>query len=583
MNLRPIQKTAIDQILFAIQNGKTDIFVQAPTGTGKSLIALELAKKLNEIYDWDSFILTSEKLLQQQYESDCKTKFAERHSHVQSISGIDTYNCSINGKKFSLGHCKVLGLSNQKALRDMPCAANCEYLQRWVEAQNTSTAVFNYSYYLIQMNYVLKKMGEFAPFQKRNVVICDEAHSLPDIIEKHFACYIDNTVVDRIIDVQNALRTDAVFIDFLGVKWFELGQSINSLLKTKYSDIATHFSLLSHIYNQGNVIKQKIEKSKLILKRKYNINIGEGASTEEFIAAANLVDGRMPNSVKGFLKFADDFKDQMCKLEDYITIINEQGLNNMIVDGKGGKRIYHNLSDDKLFKQHFSPFSDVRIYLSATLQTDNLLQRWNPDINTTEIINLNSGWDESNSPIHLQKVENFSHKNTKNALKAAVTAIDKICRTHKNERGIIHTTSYEILNYLKTNAKSTKRFVAYTTTSEKINILQNWNTYPKNSILIGPSLTQGVDMTDDCARFNVIVKIPFPNVSSALWRKRFQKKRNVYYAEAAIVLEQAAGRASRHANDTSITYILDERADKFIKNKSTRKYFSTEFLNRIIK
>jgi Rad3-related DNA helicase len=181
----------------------------------------------------------------------------------------------------------------------------------------------------------------------------------------------------------------------------------------------------------------------------------------------------------------------------------------------------------------------------------------------------------------MKKTANFSYSNTKKALVAAVREIDKICKIHKNERGIIHTTSYEILNHLMENAKSAKRFVAYKTTDEKIKILQNWNSYPKNAVLIGPSLTQGVDMSDDFSRFNVIVKIPFPNVSSALWRKRFQKRRNIYYAEAAIVLEQAAGRATRHADDHSITYILDERADKFIKNKSTRKYFSDEFLKRI--
>ena len=581
MNLRPIQKNAIEKIMSAVQNGKTDIFIQAPTGTGKSLIALEIAKLLNERYNWDSFILTSEKLLQQQYESDCQTKFAERHSHVQSISGIDTYNCAVNGKKFSLGHCKILGMSNQKALRQLPCAATCEYLQRWVSAQNTSAAVFNYSYYLIQMNYVLKKMGEFAPFQKRNVVICDEAHSLPDIIEKHFACYIENTVVDRIINVQNALRTDSVFIDFLGVKWFELGQTVNQLLKTKFSETGKHLDLLRYIYEQGTVILTKIQKSKLILKHRFKINISDDATVDDFVSAATLIDERLPNSVKQFLSFADDFKDQMCKLEDYIAIINEQGIDNMIVDGSGGKRIYHNLSDDKLFKQHFSPFSDIRIYLSATLQTENLLNRWKPDTDTTEIINLNSGWDETKSPIVMKKTANFSYSNIKKALVAAVREIDKICKIHKNERGIIHTTSYEILNHLMENAKSIKRFVAYKTTDEKIKILQNWNSYPKNAVLIGPSLTQGVDMADDFSRFNVIVKIPFPNVSSALWRKRFQKRRNIYYAEAAIVLEQAAGRATRHADDHSITYILDERADKFIKNKSTRKYFSDEFLKRI--
>jgi len=581
MQLRQLQIDAIKKVLDAIKNGKNDILIQAPTGTGKSLIALEIAKLLNEHYKWDSFILTSEKLLQQQYENDCQNKFAERHIRVQSISGIDTYNCHINGKKFSLGHCKIMGLSNRKAL-NLPCAATCEYLQRWVQAQDSPTAVFNYAYYLIQMNYVLKKMGEFAPFQKRNVVICDEAHSLPDIIENHFACYIDKNVIDEIIAVQTALRDESVFIEFLGAKWVELSQTISELLKTPYKNVESHFKLLQIIFAHGSAILMKIADSKRTIKFKYKINVSDDASIDEFVTAAISTNERIPESVKKFLKFSDDFKDRMCKLEDYITIINEQGIDNLIVDGKGTKRIYHNLYDEQLFKQHFMPFSDVRIYLSATLQPEILAKRWNLDPETTEIIELKSGWDPTNSPIVLKNVDNFSHSNVKNALKQSIQTIDEICKKHKNERGIIHTTSYDVLDYLKTNAKSAKRFIVYKNTAEKMQILQNIDSYKKDAIIIGPSLTQGVDLSDDLARFNIIVKLSYPNVSSSLWRKRFQKRRYLYYAETATVLEQSAGRASRHANDNSITYILDSRANKFIKSKNTRNFFSTEFLKRIV-
>ena len=88
---RKAQKQAIIQILTAIKEGKTDIFVQAPTGTGKSLIALELAKIAYERKGWNSFILTSEKLLQAQYEADCSLKYDLRYENTISISGVDNY------------------------------------------------------------------------------------------------------------------------------------------------------------------------------------------------------------------------------------------------------------------------------------------------------------------------------------------------------------------------------------------------------------------------------------------------------------------------------------------------------------
>ena len=63
MQLRPAQQDVLDHVREAMASGKKDIFIQAPTGTGKSLIALELSKILAES-GYMSYLLTSEKSLQ---------------------------------------------------------------------------------------------------------------------------------------------------------------------------------------------------------------------------------------------------------------------------------------------------------------------------------------------------------------------------------------------------------------------------------------------------------------------------------------------------------------------------------------
>jgi ATP-dependent DNA helicase DinG len=580
VQLRDIQTEAIAKVLAAVKKGKTDILIQAPTGVGKSLIALELAKHFEE-QGLNNFILTSDKLLQQQYEDDCAGKFNERHGNVVSISGIDNYNCHINGKKFSLGHCKTLGLSNRKALANLPCAASCMYLQRWKNAQASPTAVFNYSYYLIQMNYVLNKLGEYAPFQRRNVVICDEAHSLSNIIESHFACFVDNTFVKNIKEVQDQLREDQVYIEFLGVKYGELATAISKLFKLPYKETANHLLGLHDLFNVGVKINTKIADAKTTIRHKYKLKADMDGNAEDFIAAATEANEKLPGSVKKFLSFGDAFKDYMCKLEDYIQIMVEQGVDNMVVEGTPTGRKYHNLCDEKLFDKHFKPFSDIRIFLSATLQPENMIKRMGLQSKTTEVIVLNSGWNPDFSPIILKNTANFKHANKEQAILDSVIEINKILKNHKNERGIIHTTSYDILKHIVENVKDKKRLHTYENTAGKIKLLEDLKNLPKDAVIIGPSLTQGVDLHDDLANFNIIMKLSYPNIGSALWRKRFQKKRFVYWAEAANTLEQSAGRTTRHSEDNSVTYILDARAQKFINAKSTRKFFSEEFLKRI--
>ena len=580
IELRPIQEEAIRLVLSAIDEGKTDILVQAPTGVGKSLIALELAKIL-EGRGEQSFILTSEKLLQQQYEDDCAGKFAPRHSDKVSISGVDNYSCHINGKTFSLGHCKTMGLSNRKALR-LPCAGGCEYLQRWQRAQAAGTAIFNYSYYLLQMNYVwAMKLGQYAPFQPRPIVICDEAHSLPNSIENHFACHVDREIVGKIKDMQEDLRQEGVILQFLGAKWGDLGKAIGELFRIKYQDVTGQHHHLKIVYEIGVEIRQRVLDSKETIRYKYKLSISDDATGEDLVAAAMAANESLPGSVRRFLTFADEWKDYMCKLEDYVNIIEEQGLENMVVEGKPGGRIYRNLCDELLYDRHFRRFSRVRIFLSATLQPANLIQRWGLKESTTSVIRLHSGWDPERSPIVLKRTANFKYSNINAAMEDAVRDIDKILKDHPNERGVIHTTSYDILNYIKEHCKEAGRLVPYQGTVEKVKLIKGLSELPKNAVIIGPSLTQGVDLHNDLARFSIIVKLSYPNIGAALWRKRFQLKRFIYWAEAANVLEQAAGRATRHIADQSVTYVLDDRADKFIKQPSTRKYFSDEFLSRV--
>ena len=578
---RKAQKTALIQILTAIKQGKTDIFVQAPTGTGKSLIALELAKILHERKGWKAFVLTSEKLLQAQYERDCEIKYDGRYSNAASISGVDNYDCHINGEKFSLGHCKAMGLSNRQAL-ELPCSGQCEYLQRWQRAQASPAAIFNYAYFLLQMNYVLEKLDESAPFQPRPVVICDEAHCLPDVIEDHFACYVDQSFPYKIREVQALLDRDNIKTEFGHISSLQYSRQIERILKLPLSDNAAHLQGLVDLFTQTYSIKAKCIRTKEALASKFKIQLPEGKDTSAYIKASQDLMARVPKSVLAFFKVADDIKDYNCKLEDYIKIIRDQGLNNMVVEATETKRTYHNLADHKLHRDHFVKFSQVRIYLSATLQPENLIERWDLAPEGVEVIVLNSGWDPGLSPVKLTKTANFRHDNSDEAIKLATVEVDRILERHKGQRGIIHTTSYKVTQAILQDSKYANRLINYQGTQQKMELLEDINGLAEDAVIIGPSLVQGIDLPDDLARFNVIVKLSYPDVSSRLWSARLTLKKGVYLAETANRLEQSSGRSTRHAGDTSVTYILDSRAEKFIFSPLTRKYLSHEFISRVI-
>jgi Rad3-related DNA helicase len=580
---RTAQRQALIQILTAIKEGKTDIFVQAPTGTGKSLIALELAKIVYERKGWKSFILTSEKLLQAQYETDCDQKYDLRYESSVSISGVDNYTCHVNEEKFSLGHCKLMGLSNRQALA-LPCAAQCDYLQRWRRAQESPHVIFNYAYYLLQMNYVYAmKMGQAAPFQPRQLIICDEAHNLPDVVEGHFACFIDQSMPFKIRECQALLARAGIITPFDSLSMSYYSKLVENALRIPLSDTHKQYKSLCSLYSILYDARETVNTSKKILAGKFNIALPEGNDEAAYIKASQLALDKVPEAVVKFFKMADDFKDFTCKLEDYVKIIGEHGVHNMVVESPSPtKRTFHNLSDGMLYKNHLKPFSEVRVYMSATLQPHNLIDRWSLDPERVAVITLNSGWDPSNSPVRLCKTANFRHDNGDEATLAAVEKIDEILAQHPGERGIIHTTTYKITESVLAATKQRSRLIEYQGTREKMTLLRDIRDLPDDAVLIGPSLTQGVDLPDDLARFNIIVKLSYPDVSSRLWSARLALKKGVYLAETANRLEQSSGRSTRHADDTSVTYILDSRADKFIFSPQTGKYLSQEFVSRVI-
>jgi len=581
LEFRQAQQRAIIEIIKAIKAGKTDILVQAPTGTGKSLIALELAKIMHERKGWKSFILTSEKLLQAQYERDCAYKYDNRYSNVVSISGADNYECHINGQQFPQGHCKSMGMSNRQA-SELPCAGLCDYLRRWNGAKMAPTAILNYSYYLLQMNFVLEKLGERAPFQARQLVICDEAHSLPDVIEGHFACYVDQSLSYRIREVQGLLDREGIVTEFGSINVLHYSRQVDRILKLSPSSLREHMDGLRELLVLLGTIKAKAAKSREDLSKRFKVPLPKDGSDQAYLEASKQAADDIPKSVTELFKATDIIRDYSGKILDYIEIMDEQGLHNMVVEEDRNRRTYHNLSDQKLHLQHFKPFSQVRIYLSATLQPDNLVDRWGLQPETTHTVVLNSGWESVNSPIKLTKTADFRYDNTEAAIKAAIQKIDHILEAHPGERGIIHTTSYRITQAVMEGCQHGGRLIDYQGTQQKMELIEDLGQLAEDAVLVGPSLIQGIDLPDDLARFNVIVKLSYPDVSSRLWKARLQLKKGIYLAETANRLEQSSGRSTRHAEDRSVTYVLDSRAEKFIFSPNTARYLSAEFVQRVL-
>lgn len=95
------------------------------------------------------------------------------------------------------------------------------------------------------------------------------------------------------------------------------------------------------------------------------------------------------------------------------------------------------------------------------------------------------------------------------------------------------------------------------------------------TILVSPSLAFGVDLKDNLARFQIIVKLPYPPLSSKRIKRIFDIDKEWYENKMLNAVVQASGRATRSKKDFSATYILDGNIINVIKRVKNKlpKYF----------
>ena len=229
-NIREKQKSVLGEIESAIKSGYKHIFLEAPTGFGKTPVAIALARYLGS-----SHICTATKDLQTQYRRDFPfvVEVKGRGNFpciVKEDMGLDescdygpcvkddTYDCIY---KTRLMDYRVKGegtihetvtldpFAERKYVDKMRSKSRiaefewkpCHYFhQKWIGARSTHT-VYNYRYFLSDVFYA-------GTAQKRNLLVLDEAHQLESevgdfrsfTIRKNMLPFLKMQMPDRKVD-----------------------------------------------------------------------------------------------------------------------------------------------------------------------------------------------------------------------------------------------------------------------------------------------------------------------------------------------------------------------------------------------
>jgi Rad3-related DNA helicase len=144
---------------------------------------------------------------------------------------------------------------------------------------------------------------------------------------------------------------------------------------------------------------------------------------------------------------------------------------------------------------------------------------------------------------------------------------DLLLEKHAENKGIIHATSYKVNGYLEeyfSHTKHRNRIITHTSKpGAREEAIAKHIASEAPTILLSPSMTEGLDLKGDLSRLQIVTKIPFPALD-AYTRFRMERDPAWYAWKTALALVQATGRSVRSEDDWAITVILDSAFEQFL-------------------
>jgi len=507
---RPVQARLLASLADAIGEAIEDptaprvFLVEAPPGVGKSHVAMALAR-----WSGDAYLLTSQKLLQDQYER-------EFGADLQLVKGRDNYVCERYPDQrvpTSRGMCR----------RPRGPVCQCPYARAKSAVLAGPIFCTNTAYFATLRHWRAEQL------RKRRILIVDEAHNLEAQLVNVFT---------------------VAFPPEQAKAWF--GGPLPRL------DSAEDYRALMRDH------LERMEGQLETVTRALEIMRPADVPAETFL--------RMPPS-----RAEQELMAERESLESALARVR------FFVD-----------ADDRewIVRYPAEPFATLELVpLSVASMAADLLGE------SAELVVLSSaylghrrviaecfGLDESklrsfasDSPftvdqrrIEYRPVGALSKATLARLEPALFAEVAAIMAAHPREKGLIHAPSYAAGRRLVAHLAAgepmlSRRLIWVDSTEAKARALELHRASPMPTVLVSPSLREGVDLPDDFLRFQVVTKLPYPDLGDPWTAARQTRDPRWYALETAKALVQAYGRSCRHAEDHGVTYILDGQFERFLR------------------
>jgi|TARA_R110000824_G_scaffold401142_1_gene610848 Rad3-related DNA helicase len=527
----PAQVHILKDLELAIQEGHKFIVCNAPTGSGKSLISKTLANLSTEPSNEYKELVNSYRAYAN--DSEGSPKYADELEEMDyaGCTALTITKSLQDQYKTIFDDAEVLkGKSNYCCEVDdsVQCDIAPCMLTPAIKKECWAT---NLCPYYEQRNKTLTSVFSALNYsmffnlpeqlKKREYIVCDEASELEDEIVKAYTCVIK----------------------------FKTLKSCGVQLRPV--DRSTYQKLYRWVESVGISLADRIGELKEDLKSKSLQKPAKTSRKKMIVALENL-----RSRVSSVINTWDETEYVFENIDDGIQFLPLK-VNNLA---------------QNLFKH-----GKIIILMSATIiDPKNFCKTLG--IEKFKYIESESTFDPEKSPIYCTSKVKLNYHNLKSNLPKIVKTIRDICKEYPDSKGIIHSHSNYITSYIKNNFKSDRCIFREAGVNNEMVVEEHTNS-DYASIIVSPSLTHGVDLKDDLARFQIIIKAPYLPTTDKRIEQLMKKDFKWYLNKMLCVLIQASGRGTRSAEDYCDTYVLDGAiAEAVINNKGKLpKYFIERF------
>lgn len=510
-----------DIALSIASSDKRFILLSAATGLGKSLIYMAASRLL----DARTLVLTGTKGLQQQLSAD----FAP--IGLTDIRGQNNYRCvavdegealSDYGKPGTTcndGPCHSGIFCSFKPTPAEPDAEGCTYYDAVAQAREAQLVVTNYSYWM-----TINRYGDPMALGKFDLLVLDEAHSVPDELADFCAIRLDRDEVRTLIEMKLPPTDEGADA------W--TGWASSALLVTRERYIEARRELLS--------IGGDKRKAGKLLRRL--TDLGRGLKE---LATAHAWRRSEPGHPDVWLPGA---------ATDWIAEKTATGVLFSPVWA-------HAYAEEYLFKHV------PRVVLTSAVLQRKVAQYVGIDDAAMEFREFESTFDCARRPLIYIPTTRIDRNMTEGQTRQWISRIDAIIDTRLDRKGIIHAISYDRARTIVERSRHCSIMLTHSSRTTRETV-EEFKGAKAPCVLVSPSLEEGYDFPGSACRFQILAKVPFIDGRSPIVQARARSDKEYLNYLTVMRMIQQVGRGVRASDDWCEAFIIDDHWGDWFRGAS---------------